>query len=33
MAALASQLGIDQEMLAQSHWTAMEWAQSIVTVA
>jgi EAL and modified HD-GYP domain-containing signal transduction protein len=33
IAALASQLGIDQEFLAQSHWTAMEWAQSIVTAA
>jgi EAL and modified HD-GYP domain-containing signal transduction protein len=33
MSALASQLGIDQEFLAQSHWTAMEWAQSIVTTA
>jgi len=31
MAALSSQLGIDQEFVAQSHWAAMEWAQSIVT--
>jgi hypothetical protein len=28
---LATQLGIDQEFLAQSQWSAMEWAHSIVT--
>jgi EAL and modified HD-GYP domain-containing signal transduction protein len=33
IAALASQLNIDQEFVAKSHWTAMEWAQSIVTAA
>jgi EAL and modified HD-GYP domain-containing signal transduction protein len=33
IAALSSQLNIDQEFIAQSHWTAMEWAQSIVTAA
>jgi EAL and modified HD-GYP domain-containing signal transduction protein len=31
IAALATQLGIDQEFLAQSQWSAMEWAHSIVT--
>jgi EAL and modified HD-GYP domain-containing signal transduction protein len=31
IAALSSQLGIDQEIVAQAHWTAMEWAQSIVS--
>ncbi len=30
IAALSSRLGIDQEFIAQSHWAAMEWAQSIV---
>jgi len=33
IAALASQLGIAQEFLAQSQLNAMEWAQSIVTAA
>jgi len=33
IAALASQLGIDQGFLAQSQLNAMEWAQSIVTAA
>lgn len=33
IAALSSQLGIDQEFVAQSHWTAMEWAQSIVSTS
>jgi EAL and modified HD-GYP domain-containing signal transduction protein len=33
IAALSSQLSIDQEFVAQSHWIAMEWAQSIVTAA
>jgi len=30
--ALSSQLGIEQDFVAQSYWNAMEWAQSVVTV-
>lgn len=30
---LAWQLKIDQNFIAQSHWTAMEWAQSVVSAA
>jgi c-di-GMP-related signal transduction protein len=33
IAALASQIHVDQKFVAQSHWTAMEWAESIVTAA
>jgi len=29
---LSSQLGIEQDFVAQSYWNAMEWAQSVVTV-
>jgi EAL and modified HD-GYP domain-containing signal transduction protein len=31
VAALSTQLHIDQEFIAHSHWAAMGWAQSIVT--
>lgn len=30
---LASTLGIDQDFIAQSYWNAMDWAQSVVTLA
>jgi len=30
VSALSSQLSLDQELIAQSHWAAMAWAQSIV---
>ena len=33
IAALASQLGMDQKYVAQAQWSAMEWAHSIVTAA
>ena len=33
IAALSTQLGIDQQFVAQSQWSAMEWAHSIVTAA
>jgi EAL and modified HD-GYP domain-containing signal transduction protein len=33
IAALASQLGMDQKYVAQAQWSAMEWAESIVTAA
>jgi hypothetical protein len=33
IAALASELGIDQEYLEKAQWSAMEWAHSIVTAA
>jgi EAL and modified HD-GYP domain-containing signal transduction protein len=29
---LSSQLGIEQDFVAQSYWNAMEWAQSVVNV-
>ena len=31
--ALSSELGIDQDFIAQSQWNAMEWAESVVTAA
>ena len=33
IAALSSQLNLDQKYIAQSHWNAMEWAQSVVAAA
>ena len=30
--ALATQLGIDQDFIAESYWKAMDWAQSVVMV-
>jgi hypothetical protein len=33
IAVLASQLGIDQKFVAQTQWTAMEWAHSIMIAA